>query len=100
MMGPMAAYLEDRLKRQARELGFDLIGVAPAQAADGFERLRAWLEAGYAGTMDYLHKHAEARRHPASILPDVRSVVMVGMSYNAPAREPSNFSGAKVARYA
>ncbi len=101
----MAATLENRLKRQARELGFDLVGVAPAGPADGFDRLRAWLAAGYAGTMDYLHKHAEARRHPASILPEVRSVVMAGLSYNSgPADEaerpvPAATAG-RVARYA
>jgi epoxyqueuosine reductase len=95
----MSASLEDRLKRQARELGFDLVGVAPAAPADGFGNLRAWLAAGYAGTMDYLHKNAEARRHPASILPDVRSVVMAGMSYHQPATGPEPAVG-KVARYA
>ena len=31
--------------------------------------------------MDYMHRHAEARRHPPSILPEVRSVVMVAMNY-------------------
>src|SRR6516164_8884132 len=74
--------LEVRLKRQAHALGFELVGVAPATAADGFERLRDWLACGFAGRMDYLPRHADARRHPASILPEVRSVVMVGMSYN------------------
>ena len=78
----MAETLEERLKQQALGLGFDLIGIAPAGPADGFAHLQAWLAAGYAGTMDYLHKHAEARHHPDSILPDVRSVVMAGMSYN------------------
>ncbi len=70
-----------RLKHRARELGFELVGIAPAAPADGFVHLRRWLEEGLAGEMDYLHRHAEARRHPASILPEVRSVVMVGMSY-------------------
>jgi epoxyqueuosine reductase len=95
----MSASLEDRLKQQARKLGFDLIGVAPAAPADDFGRLRAWLDAGYAGTMDYLHKNAEARRHPASILPEVRSVIMAGMSYHqaAPSSEPAV---GRVARYA
>jgi epoxyqueuosine reductase len=31
--------------------------------------------------MSYLHKQGEARRHPASILETVRSVLMVGMEY-------------------
>ena len=71
-----------RLKRHARVLGFDLVGIAPAAPADGFDRLRDWLDRGFAGDMAYMHRHAEARRHPESILPDVRSVVMLGMNYN------------------
>jgi epoxyqueuosine reductase len=78
--------LEDRIKRHAHALGFELAGITPAAAADGFERLHHWLEQGFAGDMTYMHHHAEARRHPASILPEVRSVVMVGMNYKPEAR--------------
>jgi epoxyqueuosine reductase len=73
--------LEARIKEQARRLGFDLAGIARAAPADGFERLRAWLDQDYAGAMTYMHRHAEARRHPASILPQVRSVIMLAMNY-------------------
>jgi epoxyqueuosine reductase len=71
----------DALKAQARSLGFDLVGIAPAVEADGFASFRAWLDAGYAGEMDYLHRHAQARQHPAAVLPEVRSVVMLGAYY-------------------
>ena len=73
--------LESRLKEQAHSLGFELVGIAPATPADGFERMREWLDQGYAGEMEYMHRQAEARRHPDSILADVRTVVMVGMNY-------------------
>jgi epoxyqueuosine reductase len=104
--------LEVRLKRQAHALGFELVGIATATAADGFERLRDWLARGFAGHMDYLPRHADARRHPASILPEVRGVVMVGMSYqqpevssqqsavSAPGALPSSSPKGRVARYA
>jgi epoxyqueuosine reductase len=72
---------ELRLKEQARRLGFDLVGIARATPADGFARLQDWLARGFAGEMLYMHRHAEARRHPAAVLAEVRSVVMVGMSY-------------------
>jgi epoxyqueuosine reductase len=91
--------LEARLKAQAHALGFELAGVAAATPADGFDRLRDWLAHGFAGTMDYMHRHGDARRHPASILPEVRSVLMVDMSYKPPA-EPSSPPAGKVARYA
>ena len=93
--------LESRLKRQARLLGFDLVGVAPAGPADGFDCLRDWLDRGFAGDMDYMHRHAEARRHPESVLPEVRSVVMLGMNYNPGEEQEEGVSGqGRVARYA
>jgi epoxyqueuosine reductase len=91
--------LEVRLKHQAQALGFDLAGIASAAPADGFDRLRAWLEQGYAGDMAYMERHAEARRHPASVLPEVRSVVLVAMNYNPGLRE-GVAKGGRVARYA
>jgi epoxyqueuosine reductase len=91
--------LEIRLKQRAREVGFDLVGIAPAIPADGFERLGAWLKRGFAGEMTYMGRHFEARRRPCSILPEVRSVVMVAMNYN-PCESRSPTSAGKVARYA
>ncbi|HWG46360.1 MAG TPA: tRNA epoxyqueuosine(34) reductase QueG [Gemmataceae bacterium] len=98
------ATLEDRLKQHAHTLGFELAGIAPATEADGFGRLRDWLDRGFAGTMDYMHRHREARRHPSSILPEVRSVVMVGMNYG-PANDRGTLSrerpgSGRVSRYA
>lgn len=93
--------LEARIKRRAHELGFELAGIAMATPADGFDRLREWLDQGFAGEMAYLHRHAEARRHPASILPDVHSVVMVGMNYKPDDPNPSRPQPpGRVARYA
>src|SRR5262245_23961305 len=92
--------LEERLKRQALSLGFEVVGIAPAKQADGFEKLQDWLAQGYAGDMDYMHRHGEARRHPDSILPRVRSVVMVALNYNPrPEASAKQYSG-KIARYA
>jgi epoxyqueuosine reductase len=104
--------LEQRLKHQARLLGFELVGIAPANPADDFAHLTDWLARGFAGQMHYMEKWAEARRHPASVLPDVRSVIMVAMNYGdgasrnqidsgQSAREGvSNIPQGRVARYA
>ncbi|MBY0522559.1 MAG: tRNA epoxyqueuosine(34) reductase QueG [Gemmataceae bacterium] len=73
--------LETRIKERAHSLGFELAGIAPAAPADGFDRLRDWLAQGFAGEMTYMERQAEARRHPSSILSEVRSVVMVAMNY-------------------
>jgi len=86
--------LEHRLKAQAYGLGFDLAGIArlgPAETADVFDR---WLEAGYAGEMDYLARGAEKRRDTRAPVPGAVSAVVVAMNYGG--REPSG----PVARYA
>ena len=92
--------LHERLKQQAHALGFELAGVAPAAPADGFAHLQDWLAQGFAGAMDYLHRNGPPREHPRSILPEVRSIVMVGLNYSpGPVDEPPPLHG-KVARYA
>jgi epoxyqueuosine reductase len=94
--------LEQEIKDHAHRLGFDPVGIAPASPADDFEHLRSWLERGFAGRMDYLERHADARHHPASILPTVRSVVMVGLNYCPAPVTPDDGESlrGRVARYA
>lgn len=99
------AALEESLKKFAQTLGFPLLGIAPAAPADGFDRLTDWLAQGYSGEMAYMQRHAAARRHPKSLLANVRSVVMVAMDYAncgiaGPASEPKRSTTARIARYA
>ena len=66
---------------QAREQGFELCGVAPADAFEELENYSAWLERGYAGEMDYLR---DARRvDPRRVLQGARSLIVVALNYNS-----------------
>lgn len=76
--------LTKQIKELARAQGFELVGIAAAQAAPGWERFSQWLSNGYAGEMNYLERGASARQSPYSIVPDARSIVMLGMSYHQP----------------
>ncbi|HEX3149145.1 MAG TPA: hypothetical protein VHR66_13810, partial [Gemmataceae bacterium] len=89
----MSERIEDRLKAKARELGFELAGIARATDADGFDRFEEWLDRGFGGEMRYLHEQREPRRHPDSILKDVRSVLMLGMTYAGSAPSPPEAGG-------
>lgn len=91
--------METRLLDEARRLGFALAGIAAPEPADGFHRLREWLDAGMAGEMAYLHDTADARRDPRSVYPPVRAVIVAALSY-APGPGAAPLTGAKVARYA
>jgi epoxyqueuosine reductase len=67
---------------QAREVGFDLCGVAPAEAFPELAQVPAWLEQGHAGEMNYLRD--ERRVDPRLALDGARSVIVVALNYNAP----------------
>lgn len=92
--------LEQRLIAECQRVGFARAGIARATDADGFASYREWLDHGYAGEMGYLHKHAEARQHPRGVYADVRSVVMVAMSYSPDLPPPQTPFPARIARYA
>ncbi len=72
-----------RLKERARAEGFDLVGVARAGPAHGAERLRSWLDAGYAAGMAWMEQTAAVRADPRVLMPGCRSVVAVAMSYRS-----------------
>ena len=74
--------LSATVKRRALEIGFDLAGVAPLAAWKDLEFAHEWVERGFGGEMRYLQN--PKRDDPRRILPSVRSVVCVGLFYNAP----------------
>ena len=71
------------LKSEARRIGFDLVGVAPAVTPEGIHPFREWLDAGFAGEMQYLSNRQSAYEHPRHVLESVRSVIMLGLNYHA-----------------
>jgi len=76
--------LTSEVKHKAVELGFDIVGVTDAAplAAEHVEKLKEWLDRGYAGRMDYMHKNLEKRISPGRLLPGAKSVICVGLNYH------------------
>jgi epoxyqueuosine reductase len=103
---PDAVPLGERVKQKARELGFDAVGFARADAplAEDHARYRSFLAAGMHGTMQYLADHAEARRRVDTddILPGAKTVVCVARRYrrDAAAEATDPPAARRVARYA
>ncbi|MEJ2216891.1 MAG: tRNA epoxyqueuosine(34) reductase QueG [Gemmatimonadota bacterium] len=80
----MTASLSSRIKAEARQLGFELVGVAPLRASEHAAFYRRWLEQGHHGSMDYLAREdaVDARLDPTSRWPELRSAVVVGHFYD------------------
>ena len=77
-----AAEQTQKIKHLADQLGFDACGIAKAEPIGRSSYLRAWLDAGRAGTMEYLHRHFEKRADPRELLPGARSVIVVAQLYH------------------
>jgi epoxyqueuosine reductase len=76
------------LKAKAADEGFVAFGIAPGRLAPAAgERLRSWLADGSHGEMLWMEARADDRASPDALWPEVRSVIMLGMSY-APAHDP------------
>ena len=74
--------LTQKIKNQARSLGFDLVGIAPAQPLQkDFEYFKWWLNQGFGADMQYLYKNIHKREKPTEILQGARSLICCGMNY-------------------
>jgi epoxyqueuosine reductase len=67
---------------QARDVGFDLCGVASADAYPELAQYSTWVERGHAGEMNYLRD--ERRVDPRLALEGARSLIVLALNYNAP----------------
>jgi epoxyqueuosine reductase len=100
MTGPLTA---SSIKQQARALGFDLCGIAPAADHPELKFYRQWLERGFAGEMAYLHRSAARRADVRNVLPSAQTVIVTGTLYNTDrpySTECADPGQAQIARYA
>lgn len=85
--------LQDRdlvyaLQDRAKSEGFVAFGIAPGRLAPAAGvRLRQWLREGLHGDMLWMESRADERANPDILWPEVKSVIMLGMSY-APPQDP------------
>lgn len=93
------ASLTARIKQEAHQRGFGLVGVTTPDPPPHLDFYRRWIEAGYQGTMSWMatERALEHRADPRKILPDCESILVLGAQYPAP---PTGDPGGKIAAYA
>ena len=77
------------IEATAHAVGFSPIGVSGIDLSSAEPGFLAWLAAGFAGSMDYLHRHGLKRLRPAELVPGTVSVLTVRLDYLPPADEGS-----------
>lgn len=67
-----------------RQLGFAATGISQLDLSGAEQRLTDWLDRGYHGDMEWMHRHGTKRSRPAELVPDTLSIISVRMDYLPP----------------
>lgn len=86
----------EQLRAAAQEIGFDVFGVASIEADVRADYFRQWIAEGMHGDMAWMEKNLERRTNARQVLPEARSIVVVGLNYYQP--HPS--ATYRIAKYA
>ena len=81
--------LLDAMRSWAQSFGFQQLGVSDIDLSKAELQLASWIEAGFHGEMDYMHRHGTKRTRPNELVPGIVRVITVRMDYFPdPAIEP------------
>jgi epoxyqueuosine reductase len=73
--------LTEKIKEMAHALGFEWVGIAPAQKPEHWAFYQQWLSLGYAGEMAYLGRNLARRADPCDVVPEAKSILCLGTNY-------------------
>jgi epoxyqueuosine reductase len=74
--------LAREIKHEATAIGFDLCGITTSAPFDReAQALAEWVDRGYHGEMEYMARNAPRSGHPRAVVPDARTLVVVGLYY-------------------
>lgn len=95
--------LTQEIKNEAYRQGFQLVGITSPKPPPHLKTYLTWLEKGYHASMTWIEtdRARQRRADPLKILPDCKSILVLGIRYPKPA--PSiinNTHNPKVASYA
>ncbi|MBO7725384.1 MAG: DUF1730 domain-containing protein [Thermoguttaceae bacterium] len=68
------------VRDEALRLGLDDLGIVPASESITWKIFSNWIDSGQAGEMEWLSKLRDARRHPDSVLPGVKTLFAAALS--------------------
>jgi len=70
-----------KIKQWGQELGFQQVGITDTNLQTAEKHLHNWVEKGFHGNMDYMHKHGLKRSRPELLVEETTSIISVRMDY-------------------
>ncbi|MDC0434342.1 tRNA epoxyqueuosine(34) reductase QueG [bacterium] len=72
------------VKDKAMQLGLNHCAITGIDLQEHETHLLNWLDAGFHGTMDYMHRHGVTRSRPSELVPGTISIISVRLDYYPP----------------
>lgn len=93
--------LTAEVKQQARQLGFDAVGVTRIVPLSDDERCYlTWLEDGMAADLTYMQRNPTLRARPQQLAPTARSIISLAVNYYSGEFDERRPGEGRIARYA
>ena len=90
-----------RIKQFAYEAGFEMCGITvPDVIPEAQQAYAAWLEKKYHADMAYLARNPERRTDPGKVMPEAKSLIVLGLNYYQPNSETVPEGCGRISRYA
>ena len=88
------------IKKIGLDIGFDKIGISPADQPLKSKNLETWLKNEYAGTMNWMKTYKEKRMNIQALFPGAKSILCVAHNYYTPFHHSNKEGKGKISRYA
>ena len=74
--------LKRDIVKLSKQLGFDLIGFCNPEVEESAKStIKSWISHSYHADMKYMKDTIDIRADPKKLLPDVKTVIVFGLSY-------------------
>jgi epoxyqueuosine reductase len=70
------------INKWADELGFAQVGISDIDLSEAEDHLKRWIDKGFHGQMDYMHKHGSKRTHPDELVEETIRIISLRFDYS------------------
>lgn len=95
-----ALEMREAIREQARSVGFDRVGFAPAKLPSEAPRLAEWLARGYHGEMAWMERNSGRRTDGERSFAGTGTLLCCGLNYYQGPREPASALKGVISTYA
>lgn len=92
--------LQETVRDELILRGFTLVRFTEPPLGEAARRFQEWLARGFAGEMNYLSRRQSERLDPSRLLPELRSILVLGYPYDTGLENTEKAEEGNISRYA